>query len=81
MWDLPGPELEPVSPALAGGLLATVPPGKPQGSNIFDAQNSLIHVVVGGQRRGYWEEEQPNVEFRAGVPKPRGADRYRSAAC
>ena len=28
MWDLPGPGLEPVSPALVGGLLTTVPPGK-----------------------------------------------------
>ena len=29
MWDLPGPGLEPVSPALAGGFLTTLPPGKP----------------------------------------------------
>ena len=28
MWDLPGPGLEHVSPALAGRLLTTVPPGK-----------------------------------------------------
>ena len=28
MWDPPGPGLEPVSPALAGGLLTTAPPGK-----------------------------------------------------
>ena len=28
MWDLPGPGLEPVSPALAGRFLTTVPPGK-----------------------------------------------------
>ena len=27
MWDLPGPELEPVSPALVGGFLSTAPPG------------------------------------------------------
>ena len=27
--DLPGPGLEPVSPALAGGFLNTVPRGKP----------------------------------------------------
>ena len=33
MWDLPGPGLEPVSPALAGGFLTTAPPGKP--SNFF----------------------------------------------
>ena len=28
MWNLPGPGIEPVSPALAGGFSATVPPGK-----------------------------------------------------
>ena len=30
MWDLPGPGLEPVSPALAGRFLTTAPPGKSQ---------------------------------------------------
>ena len=29
MWDLPGPGLEPMSPALAGGFPTTAPPGKP----------------------------------------------------
>ena len=29
MWDLPGPGLEPVSPALAGRSSTTAPPGKP----------------------------------------------------
>ena len=29
MWDLPRPGLEPVSPALAGRLSTTGPPGKP----------------------------------------------------
>lgn len=28
MWSLPGPRIEPVSPALAGELLSTMPPGK-----------------------------------------------------
>ena len=28
MWDLPGPGIEPVSPALAGRFLTTVLPGK-----------------------------------------------------
>ena len=28
-WDLPGPGIEPVSPALAGGFLTPEPPGKP----------------------------------------------------
>ena len=33
MWDLPGPELEPVSPALVGGFFTAAPPGKPQKGN------------------------------------------------
>ena len=28
MWDLPGPGIKPMSPALAGRFLTTVPPGK-----------------------------------------------------
>ena len=32
MWDLPRPGLEPMSPALAGRLSTTVPPGKPRPS-------------------------------------------------
>ena len=36
MWDLPGPGLEPVSPALAGGFLTTAPPGKPQNPQFKD---------------------------------------------
>ena len=28
MWDLPGAGIEPMSPAMAGGFLTTVPPGK-----------------------------------------------------
>ena len=35
MWDLPGAGLEPVSPALAGGCLTIVPPGKPLFSMIL----------------------------------------------
>ena len=30
MWTLPGPGVEPVSPALAGGFFTTEPPGKPR---------------------------------------------------
>ena len=48
MWDLPGPGLEPVSPALAGGFLTTVPPGKP---NFLILEGSKI-----GQKR---EENSP----------------------
>ena len=35
MWDLPGPGLEPVSPALAGGFSTTAPPGKSPDEHFF----------------------------------------------
>ena len=44
MWDLPGPGLEPVSPALAGGFLTTVPPGKPR-KRVLKTQ-SFINFVI-----------------------------------
>ena len=35
MWDLPGPGLKPVSPAPAGGLPTTAPPGKPLAESFY----------------------------------------------
>ena len=35
MWDLPGPGIEPVSPALAGRFSTTAPPGKSGASFFF----------------------------------------------
>ena len=43
MWDLPGPGLEPVSPAWADGFLTTVPPGKP------------LQCVFMQEKSFYWE--------------------------
>ena len=42
MWDPPGPELEPVSPALAGRFLTTAPPGKSKSIIFKYSQTSLI---------------------------------------
>ena len=54
MWDLPGPGLEPVSPALAGGFLTTAPPGKPPIPIIFlfqeSCRNKWNRTVRGLQR-------------------------------
>ena len=51
MWDLPGPGLEPVSPALAGRFLTTAPPGKPLPEVILkDAKR---------QARGMWQPQLP----------------------
>ena len=49
MWDLPGPGLEPVSPALAGGFSTTAPPGKP------------LKLVLTGP---LWGDNFPNLEIR-----------------
>ena len=44
-WDLPGPGLEPVSPALAGGFLTTAPPGKSQ-CMLFLSSLSFLHLFL-----------------------------------
>ena len=41
MWDPPGPELEPMSPALAGGRSTTAPPGNNWLCIIFKENSSL----------------------------------------
>ena len=42
-WDLPGPGIEPVSPALAGGFLTTGPPGTSQRYFFFFLINLFIY--------------------------------------
>ena len=37
MWDLPGPGLEPMYPALAGRFLTTAPPGKSLDNTFVDS--------------------------------------------
>ena len=44
MWDLPRPGLEPVSPALAGRLSTTAPPGKP--CRFFDDGHSDRYEMI-----------------------------------
>ena len=50
MWDLPGPGIKPVSPALADGFLTTAPPGKSY--HIFFIHSSVdghlgcFHILV-----------------------------------
>ena len=67
MWDLPGPGLEPVSPASAGRFSTTAPPGKPQiavftdycaaGREWVDVwETGWEAVVQGGSLVGGWEE-------------------------
>ena len=44
MWDLPRTGLEPVSPALAGRLSTTAPPGKPRKLVFYCANNTVIRT-------------------------------------
>ena len=47
MWDVPGPGIEPVSPALAGGFLTTGPPGKSPNLLIFILNTKInVHTRV-----------------------------------
>ena len=57
MWDLPRPGLEPVSPALAGRLSTTAPPGKPP-------------PIVLRQNEQHTEENQPIVGTSRVEPIP-----------
>ena len=56
MCDLPGPETEPVSPALAGRFFTTEPPGKPSElffrlTKINRAQSKVTHMLAVTIRR------------------------------
>ena len=44
IWDPPRPGLEPLCPALAGGFLTTVPPGKPHILAIVN--NTVMNIGV-----------------------------------
>ena len=60
MWDLPGPGLEPVSPALAGGFLTTVPTEKPS-HPLYDATYSVFFWVMVSQ---VWPQEGAQERLR-----------------
>ena len=59
-----GPGLEPVSPALAGGFLSTVPPGKPS-FRVFNCSTDCTVVRVRKLR-----EEVVRVDSGFPIPNP-----------
>ena len=67
MWDLPRPGLEPVSPALAGRLSTTAPPGNPLFA--FLTKLSAEHIIGGQaiivhwQYRFTWNPRQRKAEI------------------
>ena len=56
MWDLPGPGIEPMSPALAGGFLTTAPPGK---SPPIGFELRVCAFLSTGQGKGWYSREGP----------------------
>ena len=53
MWDLPRPGLESVSPALAGGLSTTAPPGKPRKGIL---KGMVLPLRLEGEGSALWRE-------------------------
>ena len=56
MWDLPGPGLEPVSPALAGGFSTTAPPGKSHEGHFIKYLTSTPQKCQDAEREGKTKE-------------------------
>ena len=50
MWDLPGPGIEAVSPALAGRFLTTAPPGKSQAAKSLNLRSILLSMALAFSR-------------------------------
>ena len=62
MWDLPRPGLEPASPALAGRLSTTAPPGKPL-KMFFKSEQVLMicEKIMQGQIYIYLESQKTTM--------------------
>ena len=78
MWDLPGPGIEPVSSALAGGFFTAEPLGKPikntgivlnlqiKSGGDCDPGQDLDHSLLRdpGQKGGSWEAAPGFLSYR-----------------
>ena len=57
MWNLPGPGIEPVSPALAGRFFSTVLPGKPLLKILINDTISFPYMA-GKVRKSYIQRQE-----------------------
>ena len=48
MWDLPGPGIKPLSPALAGGFFTIEPPGKPRLGFLMQSDTQVTEIDCQG---------------------------------
>ena len=65
VWNLPGPGIKPVSPALAGRFLSTVPPGKYHTEMFLIPQSSHCPSE---RHAGLAPAEEMKAPFRGGTP-------------
>ena len=63
MWDLPGPGLEPVSPALAGGFFTTAPQGKSR-NNLSNANPTASPLCL----KHFQGSERPSAKYSGSRP-------------
>ena len=59
VWGFPGPEIGPVSRALAGRFLTTGPPGKSAAPTLFDVsrwENTVTILEASMASGGQWEQ-------------------------
>ena len=75
MWDLPGPGIKPLSPALAGGFFTAEPVRKPQ--TVFEIMFRIewIHILHNPSFRSIMPP------FRDGDPSPSRVPTSLSQAC
>ena len=60
LWDLPGPGVEPASPALVGGLFTTEPPGKPNGLTPDPhAGGTIMTLAFTDEKTNAWRPPSP----------------------
>ena len=63
MWDLPGPGIKPMSPALTGRFLTTAPPGKSLSSLYYASKQGKNKLPVSGASFLVEKQERAGVSW------------------
>ena len=83
MWNLPGSGIKPVSPALAGEFLSTIPPGKSSSfkrNSEVDGQKLCLDGAAGSRLCAFFLSAQPKKNIERPwegqfVPQPEMAEK------
>ena len=68
MWDLPGPEIKPASPALAGGFFTTEAPRKPREGFVFVLGTGSVESKSKGVEEGErWKQQGRGISHWLGA--------------